>query len=332
MDVLQYKYLSIAGGGLAGKLYVGALLAIDDHLKANGACEGVRQWARELRGVAGCSAGAVMAICVLIGLSLHDLSELCVMGSQLSCFLRRPDPGMLAEHYGLDDASGVYDLIGEALRRAGLARDITLGGLHRYIGRDLVVVASNIQTSEKLYLSHKTHPDMTVCDAIVASCSIPFVYTPLVLGPGMTLCDGGLTENEPVLFPTEETLNLSMYYSRSSGFTIPPYKLRGVIPFAAAVFRTSNSHQKNRFDPRHTLFCVTPGTENTIDAFSFTDENEIELKDNLKRVRLFVADQLTGRWKVRSLGSVAVIVTALRLALSGHESCTGASCTPRPWS
>ena len=330
MDLWKYRYLSVAGGGLAGTLYHASLTAIDGHLVAGAGREGARQWWEGLRGVAGCSAGAMVALCVLVSLPLETTRDFCLMASKRHWFMRNPDLGSLAQRFGLDDASGLHDIAARILERGGLSRDITFRDLHRYVPVEFVVVAADIEREGKLYLSHRTYPDMRVRDAVVASCSIPFVYVPTTHCDGLTLCDGGLCENQPVVFPVEQTLNLSVCVPRSSGLTIPPNDIDGVVPFCVAVMRTISAHQSQVFDPRHTLYCVAPGTEASIDTFSFTDEDEDKLADNLLRVRLYVTDQLRGRPQVRSVGRLTLLVTALRRA--AHSGCadgTEEARTPR---
>tara|TARA_B110001452_G_scaffold79089_1_gene64551 strand:- start:1023 stop:1979 length:957 start_codon:yes stop_codon:yes gene_type:complete len=318
MDLAVYKYLAISGGGLSGKLFLGSIRAIGDHLSSVGGDTYKTEWFEGLKGIVGCSAGAMVALAVLLNLSYEDSRDLCHMGGKRQFFMRRPDLEALTRCHGLDDASGLYDLVGNMLRRGGLAEDITFRDLRRYVPRDFVVVASNVETCEKLYISHETYPDMRVSVGIVASCSIPFVYAPVRVGPGMTLCDGGLCENQPVVFPVSETLNLAMCCPRSSGHTIPYNDIGDIIPFVTSIFGTITNHQARSFDPAHTLYCISPGTEHSIDAFSFTDEDESVVEDNLKRVRLFVSDQIQLNKRSRTLGDVVLVSVSQKVSCSGR--------------
>ena len=314
MDLTRYKYVSICGGGMLGRLFLAMKISVDAHLKDTMGEDGPKQWWDNIQGISGCSAGAMAALVMLLRLPDHKIKDLTNLACKRNTVMRHPDLGTLVQQFGLDDAQGLYDVATSALEQAGLSRYITFQELQRYLRKDLVVVATNVERGQKVYMSADTFPDMEVREAVVASCRIPFVYAPKRISEDIALVDGGLTENQPVYFPVESTLNWATTYFVESGFTFPHAQSeRSPIDYACSLFACVTANQRKVFDPRHTLYAFCPGWENQIPTFTL-DELEIESVDEtFKRVEIFVGDQLKGKRIVRLLAQIVV----LSISLSG---------------
>lgn len=316
MDVQRYRYVALSGGGMLGRLHLGMKQALDEYIVERHGVGADTAWWDALKGVIGCSAGSLLGLCLLLHLPDDTLDEIGRMSCQRHYVLKQPDLGTLTGSYGLDDASGLYDMVTFILTKGGLSCNITFRELRRYVRKDFVVVATNVERAEKLYLSAETAPDMEVREAVVASCRLPLVYAPVRIREGMTLCDGGLCECQPVYFPIEETLNWTHSYSFRSGFTFDDVEVRrSPIIYATALFQTIGEHQFQKFDPRHTLYSLLPGMEDTVETFSFDDCDHDSFLDTRRTVRWFVADQLRGKPVIRSIGVVALIVVRVAAPL-----------------
>ena len=64
-------------------------------------------------------------------------------------------------------------------------------------GKNLVISAVNITRSRPVFFSVDTHPDQDVVQAIMASCAVPIVLSPIKIGNDLYV-DAGLTDNLPV--------------------------------------------------------------------------------------------------------------------------------------
>ena len=58
-------------------------------------------------------------------------------------------------------------------------------------------MASDANTLELVKLSHESHPDLKLTDAVFVTCSIPFAFQPMFIN-GAYLLDGGLLCNYPL--------------------------------------------------------------------------------------------------------------------------------------
>ena len=57
--------------------------------------------------------------------------------------------------------------------------------------------ATDINTFQLIDISHKTHPDWNIIEAIYSSCSVPVLFTPLFKN-NECYCDGGVLANYPL--------------------------------------------------------------------------------------------------------------------------------------
>ena len=75
--------------------------------------------------------------------------------------------------------------------------DVTLKELYERTGVDIYITTSEIVQFELNVLSHKTHPDWRVLDAIYASCSLPVIFAPIIRN-NCCYIDGGLFSSYPL--------------------------------------------------------------------------------------------------------------------------------------
>lgn len=197
MALCDLRYLSFAGAGSSGYAYAGFLDALER-------AAGYDEWRRELKGVAGTSAGALAALAVVLGLDatararvLHEILDVVAPLNM--------DLALLARRYGVDDGTTFRTQIQEVLEMSGLSASSTLGDLHRLLRVEFAVVCTDLSTSTQVTLSPRTHAGVRVCDAIFASCCVPFLFTPMELD-GHVLVDGCLTANQPRVYDDARTL------------------------------------------------------------------------------------------------------------------------------
>jgi predicted acylesterase/phospholipase RssA len=211
--------LVLAGGGLAGVVYeIGALRAIDDLL--------VDRTVNDFDIYVGTSAGALVAAAMANRLSPEDMLQAidgsheelrpvdrrAVFNLNTGEFVRRglglPRTLLAAwSHYlrhsddmTLFDAvwslleampSGLYD--GMALE--GYVRNLlsAAGRSNRFEGtaRDLHIIATNLDTGQRVVFGRDSNPDVPISLAVTASSALPVLYKPVRIGDA-DYVDGGL--------------------------------------------------------------------------------------------------------------------------------------------
>ena len=202
MEWLQgVHYLVFSGGGSRGLSFVGALVELEKRGLSF----------RQLKGVAGTSIGALIAVLVACGYSTAELTEVVCATDMSQLFSL--NLGLLVTKFGMDDGTRLRAYIEQLLvKKLGKAR-MTLAEFRLQTGVDVVVVATDLNTNSAVYLRADTHPILQVSEAVATSMAIPPVFAPRQLD-GATLVDGGFTDNFPMhLFPAVETLGMRAHWN-----------------------------------------------------------------------------------------------------------------------
>lgn len=201
------RYVVMGGGALYGVMYIGVLQQLCSHCPRTYA-----KWVQGLRGVAGTSAGAIVALLVAAGKTPWEMRNII-----LQCGLSRIMRGMLdlqpadmvkagALTSGMDVDAVCQDLVAMVTGSATttLAQFAAVTG-----GRRFVVVVTNLRTQTPEFWDHLTEPDMPLWLAVRATSSLPLIFPVVELGDGRQVYDGGVTCNVPTtLFPAHQTLIL----------------------------------------------------------------------------------------------------------------------------
>ena len=101
------------------------------------------------------------------------------------------------ENRGLFDQTTMDKLIKPLLLGKDISVDVTLKELYERTGVDIYITTSEIVQFELNVLSHKTHPEWRVLDAIYASCSLPVIFSPIIKNDCCYI-DGGLFSSYPL--------------------------------------------------------------------------------------------------------------------------------------
>lgn len=152
------------GGGARGVAYAGALEATARN----------RVW---FHAVAGASAGAITASLVATGIRPGDLGALTKDGlrSAISLAIHRPSLGSILSTRRL--RNWLESSLRKQLRGTEEGDDVTFEEIVVATGISLYVVVMDLATRQPLVLCNELSPELTVSDAVVASCAIPGVLS-----------------------------------------------------------------------------------------------------------------------------------------------------------
>ena len=155
-----------------------------------------REFEKGLRGVAGTSSGSMVALALCVG---ADFGKLCKATQELGIENVAPLTSVhsLFDRLGLDDGATLRNIIASHMAAMGLSPAITFEMLWRITGKELVVCATNVETHEATYFSHRTSPNLSVAEALYMSMTVPIVFEPMRY-KGSLYADGGLSANVPV--------------------------------------------------------------------------------------------------------------------------------------
>jgi predicted acylesterase/phospholipase RssA len=149
----------------------------------------------------GTSAGSVVAFLLTLRFSVDEI--IASINEFLTIQRRQPFDMDTAfdvfQTLGFDDATYIQEFLCAQWHKkypACAEVDMTFLELAKLSGRDLVVCACRLPQLEPEYFCVDKTPNMSVARAILASCSIPLLMTPVMIGGDMYI-DGGLSSNFP---------------------------------------------------------------------------------------------------------------------------------------
>ena len=230
----KWKYLVLGGGGIWGLALSGAIEAL---LKTRRRCSSLE--VNDFEGYVGTSVGALIALTLCLGIEsarLRTIWETRVDWSRLRVGM---DAHIVMERYGFDNRSCLEYLVELCLSEAGVTNDITLGDMFRLTSRHFCCVVTDLTNSKVVYFDHRTKPELSVRDAVVASMCVPILFEPLCID-GACCVDGGLIENVAMnFFNVEESLVVRV--KRASARKIENWR-----DYVSAVIRCGQIAKENR--------------------------------------------------------------------------------------
>ncbi|KAK4536467.1 hypothetical protein CDCA_CDCA08G2492 [Cyanidium caldarium] len=179
------RAMAFSGGGVLGTAYVGALLVLEEHGLDYG----------RIRRFAGASAGAIMAATLAVGFRAAE----CMEQLQKLDFedLIAPDLAALTHGRGVSSGRRLERWMGQVLKTHTGDADITLGDVLQRYGKELIIVATELDTGRERKFNPHTDPQLPVKTAVRMSAGIPVVFD-VYSYQGHQYADGGLVNNWPV--------------------------------------------------------------------------------------------------------------------------------------
>jgi predicted acylesterase/phospholipase RssA len=188
---MTIKHLVISGGGPSGLLSYG----VASHLAKKGFWK-----LADIKSMYGCSIGAYIGFLLSLGYDWDWLDDY---------FIKRPWEKLVAasttrlteiyEKKCLLNEHFYTDAIRPLLRAKDLNDNITLAEFYEYTKIDLHMYAANINAVklEKIDISHKTHPDLSIIQALRMTMAVPIIFEPIFIDEGCFI-DGGVLNNFPL--------------------------------------------------------------------------------------------------------------------------------------
>jgi predicted acylesterase/phospholipase RssA len=236
---VTWEYVTFASAGTKGVAYCGVLEALEDVLGT----DAFAAWRRSVRGIAGCSSGAIAALLFALGVSRDARLGLLDKHDVRSVVLDRVDLAMLWNRYGIANSAEIADFVRDVLTTGGLSASSTFSDLKRLLRVDYACVATDVDAAETVVFSADTTPDVLVCDAVCASCCIPVAFPPVAIGQRHYV-DGCLTCQLPDLFPRDATLYVTVDGSARIDAT------RNWVSYLSALVRCASNGQPFNADLR----------------------------------------------------------------------------------
>jgi len=155
---------------------------------------------KNLKSVYGTSAGAIIGLAISLGISLDILITYMLKRPWQQVFKINMNSVLNAFHNcGILDITSIEDLIAPLLKSNNYPINITLKELYEHTKIDLHMYSTELDSFDMIDISHTTHPDWKVVEAVYASACLPILFAPLSMD-GKLYCDGGLLCNYPLQY------------------------------------------------------------------------------------------------------------------------------------
>lgn len=186
---MPIKHLVLSGGGPTGFITYGVLKQL--HIK--------KIWdLKNIKSIYGCSIGAMIGVSISLGYEWSWLDDY---------FTKRPwhkiiDPFSfidIIQKKGFLGIAFFEKALGPLLTAKDLTVTSTLKDLYDLTKIELHVFSTNINPKifQKTDISYKTHPNLSIVQAVAMSGAIPIVFQPMCYKDGCYI-DGGLLTNFPL--------------------------------------------------------------------------------------------------------------------------------------
>lgn len=187
--VSTIKNLVISGGGIAGFAFYGAL----KQLSINGIWN-----INNIENIYATSIGTVISVMLSLKYSWEELDDFIILRPWHRVF--KFDFTMVLnaiENRGIFNNEIMKEILKPLLLGKELDIDISLKTFYEKTGINIHFICTNLYSMNSVNISHKTHPDWQLVDAIYCSCSLPICFSPY-LYENTYLCDGGFVDNYPI--------------------------------------------------------------------------------------------------------------------------------------
>ena len=184
--------LIFAGGGVKALSYVGALQELRDALGLDFGARTPHPFT-----IVGVSIGTLFALMIAIGLNVAEITYF-VSTMQQSDVLNTDITRLFNNELSIDDGSKLRLHIKKVFAMKLIPISFTFLQLFQKYNVSLHIVVTDITNNCIEIINENNHPNLSVIDAMVASMSLPVIYSPFKSPSGNMWIDGGVLNNFPI--------------------------------------------------------------------------------------------------------------------------------------
>jgi predicted acylesterase/phospholipase RssA len=184
------KHLVISGGGVTGFSFFGSLRESSERNIWN---------IENIETIYGTSIGALIGVMLALKYDWNTLETYLVNRPWQNVF--KVDMYSIIgsiQDRGIFQLSMIKELLTPLFLGKDISTDITMLEFYELTKIDIHIFITEIKSFTLINISHKTHPDWKVVDAVYASSSLPVVFAPLHKDE-LFYCDGGFLANYPLI-------------------------------------------------------------------------------------------------------------------------------------
>jgi len=188
-ETTTIRHLVLAGGGSYGFITYGVLK--ETNLS--------KIWSfQDIETIYGTSVGSILGVILLLGYEWSVIDDYLI---------KRPWHNVVKydlytilgafEKRGIFNIPLIENIFSPLFKGMDISMDITMLEFYEMTKKELHIFATDIQDFKTINISHRTHPEWRVIDAVYASCCLPIIFAPFSKD-GRYYADGGLFLNYPI--------------------------------------------------------------------------------------------------------------------------------------
>jgi len=211
---MTIKHIVISGGGPLGFRFLGALQKLE---KEN-------FWKIDnIESIYGTSVGSIIGAFICLKYDWDTLNKYIIERPWHESI--KINPNQILNFYankGIFDNDFFKIMFKPLLEAKNLSLNITLKELYYFSNIDFHIFSFNLNKFETIDLSHSTHPDLKLLDALHMSSAVPGLFTPFI-DNDICYIDGGIKHNYPINYclkdhpNKDEVLSIKLFYKTEDG-------------------------------------------------------------------------------------------------------------------
>ena len=183
------KHIVCSGGGLAGFAFYGAIK--ESHKQGLWKIENIQT-------IYATSVGTIIAAMLALKYDWETLDDYLIKRPWQNVFTFNLYSILdTINKRGMFGIEIIQDIFLPLFNGKDVQMDITLLEFYKLTNIEIHMCTTDINSFQLIDISHKTHPDWNVIEAIYSSCAVPVLFTPLFKN-NESYCDGGLLANYPL--------------------------------------------------------------------------------------------------------------------------------------
>jgi len=277
----KIRHLVLSGGGGTGFAYYGALR--ESHKDGFWKIDDIQT----MHGIS-CGAVFIFLMAMLKHIGWEDYDDYCIKRPWETVFGFSPEKLLKAySNVGICGRETIEMIVAPVLNAVDLSLNTTMQEFFDFAGFEVHFYTTNLDTYELVDVSHKTHPNWELVDAIYSSCALPLLFRPNRVD-GQVYVDGGFLCNFPLQQCIDQVDNPDEIFGLNK-HGIVGEKTEGSILFDDAANTESRKPEKI---PEYGNI-----TEYLLDVIAKTSK-KLVVEKTTSKYTMKIADTITSAWEV----------------------------------
>ncbi len=265
--------LVLSGGGVRGVAYVGVFKKLQE-----------MDILQNIKTVCGVSIGSIFGLLHIIGYTSDELREELLRTDFMA--FKSTSIKHLSSYFGIDSGKGIIKWVEVMMEKKGFPKTINFEQLYKRTGKDLQVLATQLNTYQLVKFTFDSFPKLKVIKAIKMSISLPLIFAATRYN-GNIYVDGGIMNNYPIdLFSNslENVLGIKLAYPGELQTDQVSHDITGLDSF---IYHTVTCFyvQRERYitfneEYKARSIFVSCSEVNDIVAFNVSNEQKLGLMNN----------------------------------------------------